>query len=288
MAPPPEYAHLARSWQTSIGFARQIGNNIAFDADYVFTGSRNEKVGGGAATTIDNINLTYNPATGIPYPASDASHRAYPEWGVIGMYAQVGRSNYHGLQTSFTKRMSSHWQASATYTLSGIWNSEGLPFSGLKQVTFPVASDVGGEYTLAETDQRHRAVFNSIWQVSHGFQVSGIYFYGSGARLATTCGCDARGLAVGADRLRLNGTVIPRNSFVGQPIHRTELRLQQRVKLRGRAGIDAILEVFNVFNRANYGAYTTVESSPLYGQPAASTDLAYAPRTVQLGFRVVF
>jgi hypothetical protein len=261
---------------------------MALEADYVFTGGRDEKVGGGSSTTIDNINLTYDPATGVPYPAADVSHRPFPQWGVVGLYAQVGRSNYHGLQTSFTKRMSNHWQASATYTLSGLWNSEGLPFSGLTQVTFPVAPDVGGEYTLAETDQRHRAVFNSIWQVWHGFQVSGIYFYGSGERLSTTCGCDARRLAVGSDRLRLDGTIIPRNSFVGQPIHRVEMRLLQHVKWHGHSGIDGFLEIFNLFNRANYGAYTTVESSLQYGQPASSTNLSYAPRSLQLGFRLVF
>jgi hypothetical protein len=48
--------------------------------------------------------------------------------------------------------------------------------SGTTLVPFPAASDLGAEYGLAETDQRHRAVFNGIWQVGYGFQVSGPYF----------------------------------------------------------------------------------------------------------------
>jgi hypothetical protein len=32
----------------------------------------------------------------------------------------------------------------------------------------------------------------------------------------------------------------------------------------------------------------TDASSPRYGQPNATTDLAYAPRTLQLGFRMTF
>jgi hypothetical protein len=52
--------------------------------------------------------------------------------------------------------------------------------------------------------------------------------------------------------------------------------------------VDGILELFNVFDRANYGSYTTDRSSPRYGQPNASTNIAFAPRTVQLGFRVTF
>jgi len=161
--------------------------------------------------------------------------------------------------------------------------------SGFTQVPFPVAPDLGGERSFAETDQRHRLVFNGIWQVGYGLQVSGIYFYGSGLRTQATCGCDARRLQItSVDRLRLNGTIIPREAFVGQPIHRVELRLQERVPLGGRRSIDGFVEVFNVFNRANYGAYDTVESSSTYGNPVPSANLSYAPRTLQLGFRFAF
>jgi len=45
--------------------------------------------------------------------------------------------------------------------------------------------------------------------------------------------------------------------------------------------------VFNLFDRANYGAYDLVES-PTFGKPVASPNLSYAPRTLQLGFRVAF
>jgi hypothetical protein len=158
-------------------------------------------------------------------------------------------------------------------------------------VTFPVPVDIGGERSLGEFDQRHRLVFNGIWQVAHGFQLSGVYFYGSGVRTQVVCGCDARGLQISSiDRLRDDGsnTIIPRESFVGQPIHRVEVRVQQRVKLSGRASLDGFLEVFNLFNRANYGVYDTVETSKTFGQPIASANLSYAPRTLQLGFRLTF
>jgi len=54
------------------------------------------------------------------------------------------------------------------------------------------------------------------------------------------------------------------------------------------AGIDGLVEVFNVFNHANYGAYTTQESSASYGLPAQNNNIAYQPRVVQLGFRFTF
>jgi len=103
------------------------------------------------------------------------------------------------------------------------------------------------------------------------------------------CGCDARGLQIASvDRMRLDGTIIPRQSFVGEPIHRVEMRVQQRVPLGGRASIAGFAEVFNLFNNDNFGSYNLTETSATFGQPIASPNLSYAARTVQLGFRLQF
>jgi len=88
--------------------------------------------------------------------------------------------------------------------------------------------------------------------------------------------------------LRPNGTIVPRNSFVGDPIHRVDMRILRRFPLSGRARLDGILEVFNLFDHANYGTYTLAESNASYGQPALSTNGAYKPRMLQLGFRATF
>jgi len=282
-APIPDYSHVTHSWQSSIGIARQFSNTAALQVDYVQTNSRNEK------SIQDNINVTFNPATGVSYPYSDVGHRAYPMFGVVGAIPHTGRSDYYGVQSSFTKRMADHWQANITYTLGWLYDQDPSPLSGLHEYTGTVPIDMGNERSLAVTDQRHRAVFNGIWDVAHGFQVSGIYFYGSGQREQIVCGCDARGLQISSiDRLRLNGTIIPRSTFVDQPIHRVELRLLQRVPLHGKANLAGSLEVFNLFNRKNYGAYDLTETSPTFGAPQPSANLSYAPRTVQLGFRLTF
>ena len=288
LAPPEDLAALSHSWQTSFGVQRQIGSNMSVELDYVNNRSRDEKV------LHDQVNLGYNAATGINYPyAANGPNRAllpYPEFGLVGYYAYTGMSDYHGLQAVWTKRFSNRWQASANYTLSQIKNDEpSVPMSGTSVVPFDVAPDMGGEYGLAETDQRHRSVFNGIWQVGYGFQLSGLYFFGSGERIATTCGGDRRGWARGGTgRLCADGSVLERNSFVKAAIHRLDVRLQQRIPLGNAVQVDGIFELFNLFNRDNFGSYTTDRSSPRYGQPNASTDLAFAPRTVQLGFRMTF
>jgi carboxypeptidase family protein len=289
-APIADYSHVTHSWQSSIGVAQQFSTTSALQVDYVQTNSRNEK------SIQDNVNLTFNPATGVPYPYSDVAHRAFPMFGVIGAIPHTGTSDYYGIQSSFTKRMASHWQANVTYTLGWLYDKDAQPLSGLREYSGTVPNDIGGQRSLAASDQRHRAVFNGIWDVAHGFQVSGIYFYGSGLRDQIVCGCDARGLQIGSiDRLRdasdthgPAGSIIPRNSFVGNPIHRVEMRLLQRIPLGGKANLAGSLEVFNLFNRKNYGAYDLTEESLTFGAPQSSTNLSYAPRTVQLGFRLTF
>ncbi len=71
-APIPDYAHVTHAWQNSIGVVHQFGNFAALQVDYVNTKSRDEK------SIQDNVNITFNPATGIPYPYSDVAHRAFP------------------------------------------------------------------------------------------------------------------------------------------------------------------------------------------------------------------
>ena len=292
LAPPPgkKLADVAHSWQTSIGMERQFGNDMSLAADYVFTGSRSEH------RIQDNVNILYDPATGVPLNFNVTANgrfinRPYPDWGVVGLYLMNGWSNYNGLQSVFTKRMSHRWQGTLTYTLATLKDGDPRPLSGLAEVPFRVNAAFGDDYGPAVTDQRHRAVFNGIWDVGYGFQLSGIYFYGSGEHFALTSGAGVSTTlmgAAGSDRLRTNGTIVPRNSFIGRPIERLDTRLQRHFKAGPHVGADGILEVFNVFNRANYGGYVTNESSLQFGQPSSSTNLSYAPRSLQLGFRLTF
>jgi hypothetical protein len=277
MPAPVEYMKQARTWQSSIGVQRQFGDTISAEADYIYSQGRSEK------DTLDNVNLSYNAATGVNNPFSNRALLPFPQYGIISMIPHNTRSGYHGLQTSFTKRMNRHWQASGTYTLSWFKDASNQPFSGLAIVPFAVAPDLGNEYTLADTDQRHRAVFSGIWEVGKGFQVSGLHYLGAGIRSATTYGGDNRGLGAGGSaRLRPDGTIVPRNDYIQPAQNKTDLRVQQRIPLGNRVNIDLIGEAFNVFNRPNWGI-TTQQSSTNYLQ---RTSAQY--RTVQLGFRLNF
>jgi hypothetical protein len=281
MPAPDQYMQMARAWTTSIGFQRQIGAVTQVQADYIYRKGDHEK------DTLDNINLAYDPATGvnIPYAASGPTRALlpYPQYGTMSMIPHNTRSRYEAVQTAFTKRMSQHWQASATYTLSWLWDAENQPFTGLNIVPFKVAPDLGNNFTYGQDDQRHRFVFSGIWEVTHGLQVSAVHYFGAGIRASTNYGSDLRQVgAGGSTRLRPNGTIVARNSFIQPDQNKTDIRLQQRIPLGGRNSVDLIAEVFNAFNMENY-SLVTQESAANFNQPNTGQN-----RTAQLGFRVTF
>jgi hypothetical protein len=265
------------AYQTSIGFQHQLDASSSFQADYVYTGTRNDFY-------LTNINMTLNPATGANFPFSNASLRPYPTYGTIAEYHTGGYSNYNGLQTAWTKRFSQKWQASATYTLSRLMDT-GTPYQYSPDNSF----DPFADYAPAVGDQRHRFVFNGIWTLPYAFQVSGLYFFGSGEHFNNTYGGDQRNTGGwSAGRLRPDGTIVSRDTLVGEPIHRVDVRLSRRFRLGGSLAVEGLLEAFNLLNHANFGSYVTQESNRLYGQPQQATAVEYQPRMLQLGFRVTF
>ena len=173
-----------------------------------------------------------------------------------------GRPNYYGLETGFTKRFDQGYQLSATYTVG---ESEACSPSPVDDA-FPVPRDIGNDCwlnTLSDGGpghQRHRAVFNGVVDLGYDFQLSGLYFFGSGQRFPTYVTNDLRDTggyfttAASGNRLLADGTIIGHSDVGGDPIHRVDVRLMRRFNL-GQVQVDGIVEVFNLFNHENYGLY---------------------------------
>jgi hypothetical protein len=127
-------------------------------------------------------------------------------------------------------------------------------------------------------------VLNGIWQVGGGFQVSALHFFAAGIRSAHTYGGDVRGLGANfSQRLRPDGTIVPRNDLLLPAQNRTDLRFQQKIPLGSRRSFDLIADVFNVLNRPNWGIGTQ-ESTPTNFLQHTSAQV----RTAQVGFRLTF
>jgi len=88
--------------------------------------------------------------------------------------------------------------------------------------------------------------------------------------------------------------VIPRNALQGLPMHKVDLRVTKDVKIFGTVKGSLIAEIYNLFDRANYGSYNTTLSATnaaqtaVFGQPVQNLGNAYVPREGQLAFRISF
>jgi hypothetical protein len=92
-----------------------------------------------------------------------------------------------------------------------------------------------------------------------------------------------------AGRVRANGTLIERNAFDRPSLHRVDIRVQRRTAITSRMTIDAMFEVFNLFNRRNYNSFITNEANVRFGSAQPDTSaVAYQPRMMQFGFRLGF
>ncbi len=79
-----------------------------------------------------------------------------------------------------------------------------------------------------------------------------------------------------------------RDSLVGNPIERVDMRLSKTFTLKDRIRFIPMIEAFNLFNHSNFGSYQTVVNVSSYSSPAQNTDLAYAARMLQFAGRIEF
>jgi hypothetical protein len=120
--------------------------------------------------------------------------------------------------------------------------------------------------------------------VGRGFQVSGFHYLGTGIRQAGNYGGDLRNTgSTFSGRLRPDGTIVPRNAIISPPQNVTSLRAQQRIPLPGRLSIDAIAEVFDIFDRPNWTIGTEESTRTQYLQ-----HITAQYRSAQFGFRLAF
>ena len=273
---------------------------MSVSADWVYTANR-------ATESIEDANLAFNPVTGVPYSASDDTKRPYQNFSSALQRMVGGRDRFNGLNVAWQKRMSQHWQASATYSLN--WQNlfqHLVPPPGCAQLWTLSANGTpscSASFTLApvfqdtwyyDGSQRKRATFNGIWDAPLGIQVSGLYLYGDNGKATPQAGVDTLSIQGGlpyagaGGRLRADSTLVPFNSFDRPSIQRIDLRLQRDVPLAGRARITGMLEVFNVFNHKNFNSFVLNERSPAFGTPLVDKNIAFQPRVMQLGFRLSF
>lgn len=211
-------------------------------------------------------------------------------------YSAAGRSVYNGLHLSLVQRPAKWGSYRLSYTYSKSLNNLGETF-----FASPIdPTDVEKDWGRSDDDQRHRLVATGVvhtpstpgrnlWEkVAHGFEFSGTVQYYSALPFNITTGANT--IQGTAARPVVAGVFVPRNSGQASPFSTTSLRVLRRFAFRQKSSLEAMLEIFNLFDRRNDLARVTVFGSGAYpASPAANfgqVTVVGEPRSIQFGFRV--
>ncbi|HJU42370.1 MAG TPA: TonB-dependent receptor [Vicinamibacterales bacterium] len=289
---------MPRTWQSSIGFQKQLGPAMSVDSDLVHWKWTND-------TRTRDVNLFYDPATGYNRDPRTAG-RPNASYDQVNWFESTGSQDYLALASGLTRRFQNGFQAGATYTFLFYKHDDGdIGYTaGVSNNPF---DPIDGEWARSTDFQRNTVRLHATFELPYGVSASTIYFYGSGSYYQTSVATVPFGkpgtnrLNIGAPitipesvRDRFDGPgvigtneVVPRNALRGLPLHKVDLRLSKRLQF-GKVRVTGLAEAFNLFNRRNYGNYVGQVDSARFGQPAASSGNAYTPRSGQLGFRIDF
>jgi hypothetical protein len=262
-----------RSWQTSLGFQKQLSPVMGIDANLVYQRGYNEE-------TVRDPNVFYNAATGWPLNPVTAG-RPRRDYGPIRLIGTNGHSEYLILPATFTRRYRNNFQATLVYTLMFFRNDTGIGGSGYgndQLNPFDVEFNWGRSADFA----RHTLRASGIWNLPLGLNLSGLYRYQSSGASTFSSGVDPLG-GYGRNRLRADLSFIPKGTFAAEGTQSLDMRLAKDFPLRHGVKLSAIGEVFNLLGDTQ-AVIDLRENARTFMQVSNITGI----RTGQLAFRISF
>jgi outer membrane receptor protein involved in Fe transport len=265
--PPPSTQQLANdvetpyTQQTTIGFERVLGGQMAISADAVWARGRR---------LIFSRDDNY-PDLDSPLPSKP---RPKPEFQRVMVFETAGNSWYRGFQVGLRSSHDARYALSAAYTWStSERDTEDFSFSAQDQ------RNPAAERGPSLSDVRHRLTASLSAWLPRGFKIAALVSARSGLPYNVTTGNDNNGDTFFTDRL----PGVSRNSARGDDFWQTDVRLAKVLRV-GPTRVEVLVEAFNVLNQSNWIGYNGDLRSLSFGKPTSSTD----PRQIQLGIRVDF
>ena len=263
------------SQQFNVGFAKELGTNMALEFDYIHILGLHEFTQIDANPRIGPIqNPPANRESPTPprllSPLFDA-HAAE----MIAAFGQVrpftgirvaqsdGRSRYDAFTVSFRRRYSNHFQLNAHYTLSRAlaWFGQISDFGVQPQNPFN-KFDAAENFGHTGEDERHRFVVSGVFDLPWGFQLSPILQLGSARPYSilpspnNASGGDINRDGVFNDRETRDGNDqhhLPPFTERGDKFSQVNLRVAKNFKFREHMNLGLFFEAFNLFNTGNFG-----------------------------------
>jgi outer membrane receptor protein involved in Fe transport len=210
-------------------------------------------------------------------PASGLQSMSY---GLLDYNNGVANAVYHGGTVTVIERVK-NFNMTANYTYSHtIDNGNFTTFINLPVNQF----DYAAERANSNQDARHRLVTNFTatgpedrWYTRH-FTLSSIITLQSGRPFTIFYGSNTFNDVAGGATDRVGGaplvghcastatcdTVIPRNTYIGDPLYSWDLHLGRYFQLTQRMKLDLSVDAFNLLNRSNVDEVTSVYGSPVF------------------------
>ena len=234
------------------------------------------------------LTVSYFRTSGILFRSRDINAplpplyaaRPNPSLNVLRHIEASARQITNSLEFSFRGDVTRFFTGMAQYTLGKAYNNS----SGI--ASFPANNyDLSGEWSLADSDERHR--FNLLGTLTAGraFNLGIALQAESGKPYSLTTGRDDNNDGLALDR----PVGVRRNSLEGPGYLGLDLRVSKDFALNPSKKdkspkISAALDAFNIINRVNYSGYIGNQSSPFFGRAVASQPA----RRLQLSMRFAF
>jgi hypothetical protein len=274
------------SEQANLQIERELTPNTSLSVGYLHTRGLH-------IILSRNINVPTLTATQARSLGVSNLGRPNPNFANISRYESSGDSYYNGLIVSFNRRFNRFASARVSYTLSKAIDDAGNAFFFTPQNNFNLRDERG----LADNDQRQRLAVSGSFEAPAtngdsilrrslaGFSLSYIFQYGSRLPFNIQTGTDRNNDTNTNDR----PVGVARNTGRGFDFASLDLRVSRRFRFTKHLNLEALIEGFNVLNRANlqllnntFGAGATPRAG--FGQPTAAAD----PRQLQFGLRLAF
>jgi hypothetical protein len=264
-----------------------------------------------------NINLRIRPNTLVDGQRFLAGLPIQPAGNGFRVAVSKGESQYDALITAYRRRLSGGFDLNASYTLSKATSHGGSSSDDIAQNVIQDIRDPFGPVQDApstRTDARHRVTISAIVRTPWDVQIAPIFMYRSALPVHTFEGLDLNADSIANDKTAfayqftgLNddgtatfeeaGACATVNCSRRAPFSQLNLRVSRGFNLWGAARVEAIAEVFNLFNAKNPSIPATSQRRSAAGatltsfmQPTAFAGDFQQPeqRVGQIGFRITF
>jgi carboxypeptidase family protein len=309
--------------QLSAGWSHQLDAVTAIDVDYVHAEGRDY----GLRLALNQRDPGVGP-TGPRHYSTLLAPFGTMSPAAFTINVSDGKGRYDGLTIGVRRRMARHVQFSAWYSLQRALSMNGRAIDELGDnvvvnhldpfADIQLGPAGGSSYTSRQQggDVRHRITFSGIVEMPYGFQLAPIFRFRTAIPLNIIQGVDLNQNGINNDLsseafafdgfdanhnpiLKDIGACETINCGRGTPFSQLNLRLSKSFRLPGSARIEAIAELFNVFNAINPSVFLGQRFIGTLASPAVNPDFlrptGYAgdfrqgeQRVGQLGFRFTF